>query len=251
MLGLRRPGDAHEEPTHHPMTGETVDCFNCGRPNPEWAQVCRSCGVPIRPAKAGPPSSDRIPTDQSSLVSIGAALGTILVAVLIGLFIAGLNPTDPSVGLATPTPEPTLEPTPEPTPEPSIAPTATPEPTPVPLPATVLFGTTLDANRQVVDPTETFTPSMTFAHSISSTEPFGADLIGEAVVRLNEDGTDGETIVNQAQNQLGVDPAATSVGFVAGPASNFIRDWGPGVYVLRVYIGDTLIGEGTFRLAEG
>jgi hypothetical protein len=24
------------------MTEETVDCFNCGRANPEWAQVCRS-----------------------------------------------------------------------------------------------------------------------------------------------------------------------------------------------------------------
>ncbi len=225
------------------MTGETVDCFNCGRPNPEWAQVCRSCGVPMRSSQAGAPPSGRVPTDQNSIVSIAAALGTILLAVVIGLFIAGLNPTDPSVGLATPTPEPSLAP--------SIAPTATPEPTPVPLPATVLFGTTLDANRQVVDPTETFTPAMTFAHSISSTEPFGADLIGEAVVRLNEDGTDGETIVNQAQNQLGVDPDATTVGFIAGPASNFIRDWGPGVYVLRVYVGDTLIGEGTFRLAEG
>ncbi len=205
----------------------------------------------MRSSQAGAPPSGRVPTDQNSIVSIAAALGTILLAVVIGLFIAGLNPTDPSVGLATPTPEPTITPTPEPSLEPSIAPTATPEPTPVPLPATVLFGTTLDANRVVVDPTETFTPAMTFAHSISSTEPFGADLIGEAVVRLNEDGTDGETIVNQAQNQLGVDPDATTVGFIAGPASNFIRDWGPGVYVLRVYVGDTLIGQGTFRLAEG
>jgi hypothetical protein len=233
------------------MTGETVDCFNCGRPNPEWAQVCRSCGVPMRPGHAGPAPSGRVPTDQSSIVAIAAALGTIALAVVIGLFISGLNPTDPTVGLATPTPEPTVEITPEPSIPPSIAPTPTPAPTPVPPPATVLFGTTLDANRVVVDPTETFTPSMTFAHSITSTEPFGAEVIGEAVVRLNEDGTDGETIVNQAQNQLGVDPDATSVGFIAGPASNFIRDWGPGVYVLRVYVGDTLIGEGTFRLSEG
>jgi hypothetical protein len=119
------------------------------------------------------------------------------------------------------------------------------------LPATVVFGQALDANRQVVDPVETFTPGMTWAHSISSTQPFGAAVIGEEVTRLNEDGTDAETIVNQAQNQLGVDPAATGVGFVAGPAANFIRDWGPGLYVLRVYVNDELIGEGTFRLAEG
>ena len=32
-----------------PMTGDSVECFNCGRANPSWAQVCRSCGVPMRP----------------------------------------------------------------------------------------------------------------------------------------------------------------------------------------------------------
>jgi hypothetical protein len=205
----------------------------------------------MRASSAGTTPTGRVPTDQSSIVAIAAALGTILLAVVIGLFIAGLNPTDPSVGLATPTPEPTVTPTPEPSLEPSIAPTATAEPTPVPLPATVLFGTTLDANRQVVDPVETFTPSMTWAHSITSTQPFGGTRLGEEVTRLNEDGTDAETIINQAQNQLDVDPNATSVGFIAGPASNFIRDWGPGLYVLRVYVNDELIGEGTFRLAEG
>lgn len=233
------------------MTNEILECFNCGRANPEWAQVCRSCGVPLRQGRERTVPTGRVPTDRDSLVSIGAVLGTILAAVLIGLFIAGLNPTDPSVGLATPTPEPTLSPTPEPSLEPSIEPTIAPSPTPVPLPATVLFGTELDENRQVVDPVETFTPSMVFAHSITSTEPFGASVIGEEVTRLNDDGSDGDTIVNQAQNQLGVDPAATSVGFVAGPASNFVRDWGPGLYVLRVYVNNELIGEGTFRLSEG
>lgn len=233
------------------MTNEILECFNCGRANPEWAQVCRSCGVPLRQGRERTVPTGRVPTDRDSLVSIGAVLGTILAAVLIGLFIAGLNPTDPSVGLATPTPEPTLSPTPEPSLEPSIEPTIAPSPTPVPLPATVLFGTELDENRQVVDPVETFTPSMVFAHSITSTQPFGASVIGEEVTRLNDDGSDGDTIVNQAQNQLGVDPAATSVGFVAGPASNFVRDWGPGLYVLRVYVNNELIGEGTFRLSEG
>jgi hypothetical protein len=121
----------------------------------------------------------------------------------------------------------------------------------VPLPATVVFGTELDENRQVVESVETFTPNMTFAHSITSTEAFGASEIGEEVTRLNEDGSDGDTVVNQSQNRLGVDPAATSVGFVAGPARQFITSWGPGLYVLRVYVNDELIGEGTFRLSEG
>ena len=61
-----------------PMTGDSVECFNCGRANPSWAQVCRSCGVPMRPGGAGskPPAS-RLPTDRDSLFSIGAALATI------------------------------------------------------------------------------------------------------------------------------------------------------------------------------
>lgn len=194
-----------------------------------------------------------MPTDRDSIVSIGATLGTIVLALLVGLFVAGLNPIQPTVGFATPTPRPT--PTPAPSIEPTIAPTEvptpTPSPTPVPLLATVTFGTELGANRQVINPVETFTPNMIFAHSISSSQPFGAPLIGEEVTRLKEDGTDGDTIVNKAQNQLGVDPASSVAGFVAGPAANFIRDWGPGVYVLRVYVGDTLIGQGTFRLSEG
>jgi hypothetical protein len=233
------------------MTDETVECFNCGRANPEWAQVCRSCGVVLRHGQSRVMPTGRIPTDRDSLISMGAVLGTILGAILIGLFVSRLNPIEPTVGFATPTPSPTVEPTPSPSIAPSVAPTAAPTATPVPLAATVVFGTELGANRQVVNPVETFTPGMTFTHSISSTEPFGVPAIGEEVTRLNEDGTDGDTIVNPAQNQLSVDPAATVVGFVAGDAANFVRDWGPGVYVMRIYAGETLIAEGTFRLSEG
>ncbi len=81
--------------------------------------------------------------------------------------------------------------------------------------------------------------------------PFGAPTIGEEIVRLNEDGTDGEQIVAPAGNQLGVDPAGTTAGYIAGDAANFVRDWGPGVYEMRIYIGETLIARGQFRLAEG
>jgi hypothetical protein len=234
------------------MTDETVDCFNCGRANPEWAQVCRSCGVALRHGSTRIVATERFPTDRDSLLSIGAVIGTILLAVVIGLFVSGLNPTDPTVGVATPTPSPTPLPTPSPSVEP--IPTDTPAPTPSPtpaLPGTVVFGTTLDANRQVTDPTDTFTPGMTFAHSITTTEPFGAPTIGEEVVRLNEDGTPGEQIVDPAGNQLGVGPEATTAGFVAGDAANFVRDWGSGLYEMRIYVGETLIARGQFRLAEG
>ncbi len=159
---------------------------------------------------------------------MGAVIGTILAAVFVGLFLSSLNPTESTVGEATPTPSPTPLPTPSLSVAPSVSATAVPTPTPVPLPATVAFGTELDGNRVVVSPVDTFTPGMTFAHSITSTQPFGAATIGEEIVRLNEDGTDGEQIVAPAGNQLGVDPEGTTAGFVAGDAANFVRDWGPG-----------------------
>lgn len=234
------------------MTDDTVDCFNCGRANPAWAQVCRSCGVALRRGQARVVPSGRFPTDRDSLISIGAVIATILGAVLLGLFVSSLNTTEAVVSEASPTPSPTLAPaTVTPTVTPVASQTAVPTPTPVPLPATIAFGTELGANRQVIDTVETFTPGMTFAHSISSTTPFGAATIGEEVVRINEDGSVGDQIVAPAGNQLGVDPADTVAGFVAGDAANFVRDWGPGIYEMRVYVGETLIAKGQFRLAEG
>jgi hypothetical protein len=237
------------------MTDETVDCFNCGRANPEWAQVCRSCGVALRHGEARIVPSGRYPTDRDSLISLLAVIGTILGALLLGLFVSNLNPIDsPTVG-AGPSPTPTATATP--TEAASVAPSASasaaavaPSPTPA-LPGTVVFGTELDADKQVVEPIDTFTPGMVFAHSISTTEPFGAATIGEQVVRINEDGSAGDEIVAAAGNQLSVDPAATTAGFAAGDAANFVRDWGAGLYEMRIYVGETLIASGQFRLAEG
>jgi hypothetical protein len=236
------------------MTEETVDCFNCGRANPEWAQVCRSCGVALRHGEARVVPPGRLPTDRDSIVSIAAVIGTILLAVVLGLFVSNLNPTDPTVGQTTPSPS--VEETPEPTVEESVAPSesvaVSPTATATPaLPGTVVFGTTLDAERQITDPQETFTPGMTFAHSIATTEPFGQPSIGETVLRINDDGSDGDVIVDSRQNQLSVDPASTTAGFVAGDAANFVRDWGTGLYEMRIFIGETLIARGQFRLSEG
>ena len=236
------------------MTEETVDCFNCGRANPEWAQVCRSCGVALRHGQERIVAAGRYPTDRDSITSIGATIGTIFVAVLLGLFVSNLNPTDPTVGQGGPSPTPTVEPTASEAP--SVAPSVSVSVAPVAsappaLPGTVVFGTTLDGNKQVTDPTETFTPGMTFAHSIVYNAPFGAATLGEQVVRINDDGTDGDTIVGAPQNQLSVDPAASTAGFVATDAANFVRDWGTGLYEMRIFIGETLIARGQFRLAEG
>ena len=235
------------------MTDETVDCFNCGRANPEWAQVCRSCGVVLRHGEARIVPAGRYPTDRDSLISLAAVIGTIVGALLLGLFVSSLNPIDPAVGLApSPTPSPTATPTEAPSVAPSVSASAavTPSPTPA-LPGTVVFGTELDANKQVVEAVDTFTPGMVFAHSISSTAAFGAGTIGEQVLRINEDGSAGDEIVGAAGNQLTVDPAGTTAGFVAGDAAGFVRDWGPGLYEMRIYVGETLIAQGQFRLAEG
>ncbi|MGZ8475168.1 MAG: hypothetical protein ACXWWQ_02945 [Candidatus Limnocylindria bacterium] len=231
------------------MNDELVDCFNCGRSNPEWAQVCRSCGVPLRHGEPLLAPTGRIPTDRDSLVSIGAVIGTILLAVVLGLIVSGLNPTDPTVGRTTPTPSPS------PTPEASEStlPSETPAPTPTPvaaLPGILVFGTALDENKRIVEPVNTFTPGMIFAHSIEVPTPFGVSTVGEQIVRILEDGTE-EEVVRAIDNQPQVQPDATVAGFAAGDATNFIEEWGPGLYVMRVYAADVLIAQEQFTLAEG
>jgi hypothetical protein len=248
MLGFGRTGNHRQGAPSHPMNDETVDCFNCGRQNPEWAQVCRSCGVTLRHGEERVAPSDRLPTDQASLISIGAVLGTILLAVFIGVFVSGLNPTEPTVGLPTATPEPSIEPaTPSPSAEP--IPSDTPDPTPEPTPelrGTLTFGTGLDDNRNVTGATDTFTPSTNFAYSLSVPESIGGTPIRNEIIRTSDP---EETVV--PGDEIAVSPDAQTVGFSLGNASGFVRDWGPGEYVWRVYVGEELVAEAPFRLAEG
>lgn len=228
------------------MTDETVECFNCGRDNPEWAQVCRSCGVALRRGQARVVPAGRVPTDRDSLISIGAAVATILGAVVIGLFVAGLNPVEPTVGFATPTPTPTATPTltAEPTPTPTEAPT--PTPTPVPLAGTLVFGTGLSATGEVTGEVDTFTPSMTFAYSVTVPDGFGGPRIENEVVRVDDE---GEVVL--PREGVNVDPAATSFAYIIGPAANFIVEWGPAEYEWHVYVNDELVASRRFRLSEG
>ena len=230
------------------MTDETVECFNCGRENPEWAQVCRSCGVTLMHGEARVATTDRFPTDQASLISIGAVLGTIVLAVIVGLFVSGLNPTEPTVGLPTPTPEPSLAPV---TPSPSIEPipTDTPVPTPTPAPAlrgTLAFGTGLDNARNVTGATDTFTPSSNFAYSLTVPGGIGGTPIRNEISRTSEP---PEVVV--PGDEITIDPAAETVGYNLGSAAGFVSEWGPGEYVWRIYVGEELVAEAPFRLAEG
>ena len=237
------------------MTGETVECFNCGRANPEWAQVCRSCGVPLRHSVAASVPEGRVPTDPASLISIGSVIATIIGAVLLGLFFANLNPTDPSLVGARPSasPTPTIEPIPSVSApvaaSESAAPSGTPVATPVPLLGTVTFGTGI-SNGEITGETDTFTPQVNFAHVITMSEPFGVGQVGEQVVKVNEDGTETE-VVPAAGNQLTVDPTATSGGIVCCNAGELIAELGTGNFILRVYRGDELIAQGAFVFAGG
>ena len=228
------------------MTDETtVDCFNCGRPNPEWAQVCRSCGVALRHGETRITPTGPFPTDQTSLISIGAAVGTILAAVVIGLFLSGLNTTESTVGQATPTPSASLAATPEATPAP--VPSDTPAPTPTPTPAprgTLAFGTGLDNAGNITGATDTFTPNMSFAYSFSIPGGTGATPMRNEITRL-----DDETVVQD--DELTVDPAAERIAYNLGSAAGFVQDWGSGEFRWRIYVGEELIGEATFRLADG
>ncbi len=219
------------------MTVDRVQCANCGHENPGWARDCESCGATLAPASRhdGPPN--RIPTDQASLISIGAIVGTILLAVVVGLFISGLDPIEPTVGFATPTPEPTptrtLRPTPTQAPTTTGSPdgSASPEPGPDLL-GTVTFGTALASDGTVTNATDTFAPGSTFAHSVVMPEPFGSRYIYEVVVRVEPDGS--ETTLEQGDDLLQVNPNGRTIGFQV-PTRTLVGLWGPGTYVMRVY----------------
>jgi hypothetical protein len=239
------------------MAEGSVECANCGRANPAWAQVCRSCGAPIAQAAGGEaaamPNRSVVGVDQGSLLAIGGALGTIVVAIIVGVLIGGILPPAPPVAVATPTPSESAGPSvPVVTPDPSASigspgPSTTPPPD---LPGTLTFGLGLNAETQrVTNPTDTFTPGTLFAHSVELTQPFGVTQIGEGVSRLNADGSE-TLVINQDENVIsGIDPDATVDGFTV--QTNALLDaLGAGTYLMRVYRGSELLAQGQFTLAE-
>jgi hypothetical protein len=232
------------------MTGETVECFNCGRANPSWAQVCRYCGVPLVAGVAAAEPSGLFPTDQRSLISMGAAIGTIVAAVIVGLILSSLNPTDPTVGVATsPTPHPSITVRPSASTPPVATPTPEPTPTPTPaLPGTLVLGG--GRNRQTCEisgETDTFAPGSVFAQSITLDEAFGVSALGEEVSRV----TDGkEKVVQSRQSGQVAAPSRAKVVCYATAANNLIKAWGAGTYIMRVYRGDEKIAEAGFKLTK-
>ena len=241
------------------MSGDTVECFNCGRANPSWAQVCRSCGVPMRPGGAGSaPPSGPLPTDRDSLVSIGAGLAVIGLAIVFGVVLAGILPeAPPAIASTTPTPSPSLAASASEVPaSPSTEPTA--EPTPE-LIGSVTFGRGLNQSTQeVIDQTDRFASGSTFCHSIALPEPFGVSQYQEEVLKVRQNGT---LRVVQARKEAPLPVASDSsvVGW-CNPTDVLIsgvggtEGWGTGEFVLRAYRrsddGPQLLAEGRFTLTD-
>jgi hypothetical protein len=240
------------------MTGDTVECFNCGRTNPSWAQVCRSCGVPMRPGGAGArPPSGPVPTDRDSLVSIGAGLATIALAIVFGLLLSGMLPEAAAV-IETATPQPSVSVLPSA----SGAATESAKPTPRPTPdliGSVRFGYALNqSTREAIDITDTFALGDSFCHSVSLPEPFGVSAIQEEIFKINGDSL--KIVQRRRDGTLpGIDPNADVAGFCVS-ADVLINGvdgsdgWGTGKFLLRDYrtVDGTpeLLAQGRFKLAE-
>jgi hypothetical protein len=231
------------------MTGDSVECFNCGRSNPSWAQVCRSCGVPMRPGGAGArPPSGPFPTDRDSLLSIAGGLATMLIAIGLGLMLSGMLPEAASV-IDSPSPQPSVSLLPSPSVGGSTPAEPTPEPTPELL-GTITFGTALDASGEtIIGETRRFGPDDQFCHSIALPRPFGVEEVEEEVMLLVE----GEPpIVVQERDGNPIDPDARIVGFcVSGQV--VIDEWGTGTFLMRDYRrkdGLHLLAQGRFTLTE-
>ncbi len=232
------------------MTGETVECFNCGRPNPPWAHVCRFCGVPLIAGEAAAMQSGAFPTDQRSLLSMGAAIGTIVAAIVIGLMLSNLNPTNPTVGLG-PSSTPHASVIPSASASTGVEPTTVPAPTVAPtpkLPGTLTLGT--GRNRQtceITGQTDTFGPGSVFAHAIALNEAFGVDRLGEEVVRVADS---KETIVQTRQDGQNAAPSKAKIVCYQVPSNNLIKAWGAGNFVMWIYRGDEKIAEAAFTLTK-
>ncbi len=230
------------------MSGDTIECFNCGHANPSWAQVCRQCGFQLRPG-GGPASGPRgiLPTDQASLISIGGTLGAIVLAIGLGLFFAGLLPPAPNVAVETASPTPSPTPLPSISEAPSIAESLAPSVAPTPaLPGTITFGTGLNSDtREITNPTTTFVAGAGFAHSISLNQTFAVNTVQEEITRV----ADGVVVQSRDTGSVQVTPNAMIAGFRVRDAAGLITGWGKGEFIMRIYRGVELLAEGHFTLA--
>jgi hypothetical protein len=207
----------------------------------------------MRAGAARSQPSGPIPTDRDSLISVGAGIGAIVLAIVVGVFLSGIIPEAAVIPLKTPTPEPSFTPIASASVAPSGLPSTEPTPVPTPaLPGTVTFGLGLNqSTREAIDLTDTFTTGTRFCHSIVMTQPFGVDQIQEEVLKVADDGT-----LTVIQGRQGSNLRVDSNGQIAGwcvNANGLISGWGEGNFLLRDYRNNEtpeLIAEGRFTLSR-
>lgn len=112
----------------------------------------------------------------------------------------------------------------------------------------IVFGTELTAERvvPVESRTTSFEREMTFAYAVDGGEP--ADAIYVEVQRT--DGGPIETVQEPLEAQA-IPDAPALIGFTV-PAANLLDAWGPGAYLMRIYLDPARapIAEGRFVLVE-
>lgn len=149
-----------------------------------------------------------------------AAAGVLLVAFLVGR--AGSD-----AGLPSPTPSPSAA---------------------GPLP--ILFGTALDPSTgEAINPTDRFRASERIAYSFRLPAASGVETIMVEIVRLDGD---GETVVQESSPQ-GIAASLRLIGFTfAVPTGELLAAWGPGAFVMRVYLpgASDPVATGGFTLVE-
>jgi len=177
-----------------------------------------------RPSQARPMAAERRrgpgPRARTWLGWAAAAVGVVVVAFLVGR--AGSE-----AGLPSPRPSPSAA-----------------------GPLAITFGTALDpASGEATHPTERFRAGDPIAYSVRLPAATGVATILVEIARL--EGTQ-ETVVQEPSTQ-GIDASSKVIGFTfAVPTSEVLNAWGPGDYVMRIYLpgGIDPIATGRFTLVE-
>jgi len=126
--------------------------------------------------------------------------------------------------------------------------TSTPEPSASDQPS-LTFGTSLDPRTNVaLDPVDTYRPGGTLAYSLTLAEPLGVAEVLISVDRVSG----GERVTVQEPTGQVVDAGRSTFG-VEVPVDRLLESWGPGTYLLNVFlaVGDQPIASGRFTLRAG
>jgi hypothetical protein len=127
---------------------------------------------------------------------------------------------------------------------------ASPTPSPSPTAPTISFGTALDAvSGQATALTDRFRAGDPIAYSVHLAAGPGVDHILVEIIRVD---ANGQTVV-QPQSRQGVVATSRTIAFTfAAPTSDLLTAWGPGNYVMRMYLPNaaTPFATGAFTLVE-